>query len=159
MTIVRIEIPGAAIPWKAPRVVQRAGSPYPIAIKDSKLRHWQETVMGRAMEAMAGRPPIKGPVQLAVLYFRRIPKSWPKWKRRDAEAGIVRPTARPDLDNLIKGAKDALQGVCFLDDAQVVQYGSASLGDVVLATGKYFTTDEPRLLLEVRELEPTALAT
>ena len=157
--IIRIEVPGQAVPWKASRIVHRPGIPYPIGIKDETLRHWQDTVMGRAMEAMAGRPPIKGPVQLAVLYFRRIPKSWPKWKKRDAESGIVRPTARPDLDNLIKGAKDALQGVCFLDDAQVVQYGSAAEGSTVLATGKYFCTDNPRLILEVRELEPQALAT
>lgn len=32
------------------------------------------------------------------------------------------PAVKPDLDNLIKGVKDALRGVVYHDDAQIVAY-------------------------------------
>lgn len=41
------------------------------------------------------------------------------------------PVVRPDLDNLIKGAaQDAGNGILWIDDSQIVQYGEG--------TGKYY---------------------
>ena len=51
----------------------------------------------------------------------QIPVSWTKAKRADALAGLVMPTGRPDLDNLVKALTDACNGIVWRDDAQIVR--------------------------------------
>lgn len=67
-----------------------------------------------------GLKPFEGAVSLTVIIYRPIPKSFSKAKRDDAKADLIRPVTRPDLDNQIKLVKDALNGICFKDDSQVV---------------------------------------
>lgn len=52
--------------------------------------------------------------------FYPIPKSWSKKKRNDAIFERIRPTTKPDCDNIIKVVLDALNGVAYYDDKQVV---------------------------------------
>ncbi len=52
-----------------------------------------------------------------------VPKSWPKWRRAEALAGRIHPTSRPDGDNILKLLGDALNGVVWSDDAQVIEWG------------------------------------
>lgn len=71
---------------------------------------------------MIGKAPIaSGPVWLEMIFWLKIPKSWPKLKRLDAIAGRVRPTGKPDVDNLCKIVADALNREVWTDDAQVVK--------------------------------------
>ena len=49
-----------------------------------------------------------------------IPKSFSKKKREEAKADRVYPTTKPDCDNIIKVVLDALNGVAYYDDKQVV---------------------------------------
>lgn len=49
-----------------------------------------------------------------------IPKSWSKRKRSEALMHFIRPTTKPDCDNIIKVVLDALNGVAYADDSQVV---------------------------------------
>jgi Holliday junction resolvase RusA-like endonuclease len=60
------------------------------------------------------------PLQLELLAEMPIPASWSKRKRTDAILGILRPTGRPDLDNVYKLMADAFNGVVFRDDALIV---------------------------------------
>ena len=55
-----------------------------------------------------------------VLYYPRA-KSMAKHKRLMAQRGVLRPTVKPDVDNVIKAILDALNGVAFEDDRQIVQ--------------------------------------
>jgi len=57
-----------------------------------------------------------GPVKLTLAFQFRYPKSWSK--KRKAETHYH--ASKPDTDNLIKGIKDALNGIAYRDDAQVV---------------------------------------
>ena len=52
--------------------------------------------------------------------YYQIPKSFSKKKREDCLTGAIRPTGRVDVDNIAKAVLDALNGVCYLDDRQVV---------------------------------------
>jgi Holliday junction resolvase RusA-like endonuclease len=68
-----------------------------------------------------------GPVALRVMEYRRIPNSWPQWKRMEAQQGRIMPTTRPDLDNVLKSLKDGLTANAktgkvgaYKDDSQVV---------------------------------------
>lgn len=49
-----------------------------------------------------------------------IPHSTPKKCRYAMAAGAIRPTKRPDFDNIAKIICDALNGVAYKDDAQIV---------------------------------------
>ncbi|MFT7880952.1 MAG: RusA family crossover junction endodeoxyribonuclease [Sulfurimonas sp.] len=49
-------------------------------------------------------------------FFFKKPKSWSKKKKENPPYH----TFKPDVDNLIKGVKDALNGIAYRDDAQVV---------------------------------------
>lgn len=63
---------------------------------------------------------LEGPLSLQIRIFRPIPSHISKKKVEQAEAGILRPTTKPDTDNYVKGIKDALKGVIWKDDSQVV---------------------------------------
>lgn len=62
-----------------------------------------------------------GPLALRVVAYMDIPKSASKKKRTEMELGNIKPTTRPDLDNIIKVVKDALNGIAWHDDSQVVE--------------------------------------
>lgn len=70
--------------------------------------------------AMGRRQPFVGAIVLTVRAYFAVPKSWPKWMQKAALAQQVHPTIRPDGDNLLKQVGDALNGVAWLDDCQVI---------------------------------------
>lgn len=51
-----------------------------------------------------------------------IAASWSKAKKQAAILGEIRPTVKPDGDNIVKAVLDALNGVVFADDSQVVEH-------------------------------------
>lgn len=59
-------------------------------------------------------------IKVEIQAFYPIPKSWSKKKRNDAIFERIRPTTKPDCDNIIKVVLDALNGVAYYDDKQVV---------------------------------------
>lgn len=85
-----------------------------------KTRSYEGMIRTLGMQAMHNALPTEQPVALTLTIVMPIPSSWPTWKRELAEAGQVLPTTKPDADNCEKAVKDALNGVCWRDDAQVV---------------------------------------
>lgn len=78
-----------------------------------KNKAWAQRV---AWIAKAHRPadaPWVGAVEIALAFRMRKPKSLPKDRNL--------PTVKPDLDKMIRSVKDALTGVLYVDDAQIVQ--------------------------------------
>lgn len=55
-----------------------------------------------------------------VLYYVR-PKRMTKRNRIMAQRGVLRPIVKPDVDNVTKSILDALNGIAFSDDRQIVQ--------------------------------------
>ena len=58
-----------------------------------------------------GKKPLEGPLKLNVTFFLKAPKR-PKHKKY--------PIVRPDIDNYLKQYLDAVQGIIFKDDSQIV---------------------------------------
>lgn len=98
----------------------------------------------RAYDAACNSEPKKGPVRVEVTAVFQIPKSFSKAKREMAYAGKLRPTKKPDLDNIVKLAMDAINGKAYTDDANVVAIVSAKR--FVMAEnespGTYVTVEE-----------------
>lgn len=85
--------------------------------------------------------PFSGPLLLGVKAYLPIPGSKPKAWKAGALAGHIRPTVKPDLDNLLKHVKDCLTMMQFWeDDKNVVGY--------LPHTGKYYS-DQPRWEIEI----------
>jgi len=68
-----------------------------------------------AHSVMRGAPPLVGPIRLVVQTWRQPPVSW-SLKKRAAAKWI---TSKPDFDNTLKLISDALNGIAYLDDAQI----------------------------------------
>lgn len=60
------------------------------------------------------REPFSGPIAVSIMTYRQLPKSTPKSVYSEPD------THKPDIDNVAKIVLDALNGVAWEDDAQVV---------------------------------------
>ena len=60
------------------------------------------------------------PISLTIKAYYEIPKSFSKSKRLQALQGQLRPLVKPDIDNVCKSVLDALNGVAYYDDKQVI---------------------------------------
>lgn len=59
-------------------------------------------------------------INLQVIAFMKIPKSESKKKRQLMIEGVIRPTVKPDWDNIGKLVADALNGIAYDDDKCIV---------------------------------------
>lgn len=63
---------------------------------------------------------LDGDIIAEITAYFSIPKSFSKKKRVQAIEGKIRPTKKPDTDNIAKTILDSLNGIAFEDDKQVV---------------------------------------
>ncbi|MGD6847267.1 RusA family crossover junction endodeoxyribonuclease [Rossellomorea aquimaris] len=63
----------------------------------------------------------EGPLQLFIRVYKPTLKNFSKKKLAAAESGELRPVTKPDVDNYVKGIKDACNQVLWKDDSQVVE--------------------------------------
>lgn len=86
---------------------------------DQKTEAYEGALRLAAGAAMAGRVPLTGMLSVTIFAFLPIPASFSKRKRRDAIERRLRPTTKPDWDNIAK-VTDALNHIVWGDDASVV---------------------------------------
>jgi len=84
-------------------------------------RGWRETVSAAAMLAMRGHEPLTGPVALVLEFYSLRPKGHLKRSGEVKPNAQRRPTSKPDFDKLARSVADALNGICYRDDAYVVE--------------------------------------
>lgn len=85
-----------------------------------KTKTYEDEIRTMARAAMGASEPLDTPVTVAIYIRVGIPASFSKQKRKDALSGILKPTKKPDLDNVAKCHLDAMQGIIILDDKLVV---------------------------------------
>ncbi|MGP3789787.1 RusA family crossover junction endodeoxyribonuclease [Pseudomonas sp. B392_1p] len=94
-----------------------------------KTEEYEALIAREAEKAMQGRELITGPVLLEMRMMHPVPASWSKKKRAAALEGDVMPTVKCDADNCLKAICDALNGVLWRDDTQVVNVSLAKRYD------------------------------
>lgn len=82
------------------------------------------------------------PIEIVVYAFYAIPKNTSKAKRAKMIAGEIRPIIKPDWDNIGKLVSDALNGIAYDDDKQVVD-----------GTTRKFYSDHPRTVIFLQKAE------
>lgn len=120
----------------------RRGNRVIVTDDNRKTKSWQAAVAGEAAAAMADRPLLVGPLVLTVTFTLQRPKGHFGTGRN---AGQLKDSApefcdkRPDALKLTRAVEDALTGVVWHDDAQVVderivkRYGAPTGVEVTVA--------------------------
>ncbi len=108
------------------------------AYTPAKTRAYESHGRMAAQIAMGGRSPLDGSLSAVVTAKLPVPASWSAKKRAAALSGVVLPVSRPDIDNYLKSCFDALNGIVWKDDSQIVE---------VFARKIY--AEKPQLIIEV----------
>lgn len=101
------------------RLNRKTGKRYPH--KGKIAEDFQFMVSTYAHLAMRGKPPIEGAMRVRVELFFEMPASFSKKKQRAALAGEIKCVKRKDLDNVMKLVSDAMNGIVYKDDSQVIE--------------------------------------
>ncbi|NMG64358.1 RusA family crossover junction endodeoxyribonuclease [Azoarcus indigens] len=117
--MIRFTVPGEPVGKGRPRAF-RMGNSIRMHTPDATARY-ENLVALVARQAMEGRAPMAGAVSMGLHLVTVPPASWSKRKRAAALAGAIRPTTKPDCDNVLKAIADACNGIVFIDDKQVCE--------------------------------------
>lgn len=102
-----------------PRATVRGG--FAKLYTDDVTRKYEGAVAKVAALAMRGRKPFEGPLSVSMRFRLAPPKSLSKRQRAALLSGETAYLGRKDLDNLVKALADACNGVCWVDDVQIVR--------------------------------------
>lgn len=117
---ILITIPGEPCAQGRPRISTAGG--FPRAYDPAKSRNYKAFVKLIAQEEI----PVQGwrytelPLAVTITAYMSIPSSKSKKFKQAAALGVERPTKKPDIDNIFKCVTDALSGIAYKDDKQIV---------------------------------------
>lgn len=126
------------VPW------HRAGLRNGVAFKKKVDVNAQFLIRAAWMQEHGHLGPLEGPLRMALTAFLPYPPS----RSKKSRLGVPLPTGVPDVDNLVKQAKDALSRYAFTDDRQIV---------TLLARKRYALTEEgedtpPRWVITLEQI-------
>jgi Holliday junction resolvase RusA-like endonuclease len=128
---------GIARPKGSTRAIMRKGMKYPVVTSDNRsVKGWEESVRAAIQQRAAGVY-FTGPVSVRIAFYLPRPKSLPK--------RVQDHTKKPDIDKLARGSLDAMKGVLWNDDAQVIE----------LHVTKQYCHEQPQAAIEVFGIEAT----
>jgi Holliday junction resolvase RusA-like endonuclease len=87
---------------------------------DKQTLTYEAMIATFAKQAMGGTEPLKTPVSVFLYVRLPVPQSYPKKRREACLNGSELPCKKPDIDNIAKTYLDAMNGVIFVDDTQVI---------------------------------------
>jgi Holliday junction resolvase RusA-like endonuclease len=101
------------------------------AYKSSEDKAYERALCMAYWEKHSGKRPLEGPLTIKITAVFPIPKSKPKREQELMRSGEIKPTCKPDMDNIQKSVLDALNKVAFPDDKAVTWLiGKKVYGDV-----------------------------
>jgi Holliday junction resolvase RusA-like endonuclease len=87
---------------------------------DAKTASYENLIRLAAKAAMGAQAPLEGSLSLMVMILMQPPASASKRRRAGMLSGEIRPTKRPDTNNVVAAAQDGMNQVVYRDDAQIV---------------------------------------
>lgn len=140
--IVSFTVDGPPVAKGRPKFTTRGG--FARSYTPQKTRAYEDLIRCAALEAMGGKDLLEGHLTMTVTAYVAMPKAFSKLKRADAIDGLIRPTTRPDADNIAKAALDGCNSILFRDDAQVTdlivrkRYSAQPRLTITVETGEDF---------------------
>ena len=117
----KFEIEAEPKPWS---VYTRMGKP---GVGFVNMQVYQDILRTHVRYGWHPRDPITGPLELEFLFARSIPKSANKPQPKRNIWCDDHILMKPDVTNYQKSAEDALKGIIFNDDSQVVKVTSKKI--------------------------------
>lgn len=136
--MITIRLDGDPVAKGRPRFVRATGR----AFTPGRTLRYEDRLGWAAQMEMAGRPLLEGALTVVMTVFVGVPKSKPKKWQIAALEGSIRPTTKPDADNLAK-TLDSFNKIVWVDDAQIAEL-----------LVKKFYSDRPRVEISVDNLSP-----
>lgn len=84
-----------------------------------KTVDYEGLIADKAQSAMGSLDPLETPVAVYIYINHAVPASYSKKRKETCLSRLERPK-KPDLDNVAKGYLDAMNGIVYKDDVQVV---------------------------------------
>lgn len=137
---MKITIPGEPCGKARPRVVRNGN--FSRAYTPEKTVNYENLVKLEYQRQCGSTCITEGGVHMRIIARFGIPSSASKRKKSEMLRGAIRPTKKPDCDNIIKIICDALNGIAYKDDAQVVSVTIDKIYDTM-----------PSVEVEIREEE------
>ena len=109
---IEFTVPGEPFGKQRPRHSRVSGTTY--TPKETKLH--EQLIQWAYRKAGGHKFPEDSEIRITIIAVMGIPKSTPKYRRADMLSGKIRPTKKPDWDNIGKLVCDALNGVAYDDD-------------------------------------------
>ena len=109
-------IPGEPCAKGRPRFVRASGR----AVTPQKTAQYEQLVQLAYMHHVGQEHRLNGPIKAHIRAYFTIPKSTSQRKREQMLTDELRPQKRPDADNLAKIVLDALNGIAYGDDKEIV---------------------------------------
>ena len=116
-----------------------------VIVEDAKRnKDWRAVVALAAQEAMGGHEPLTGPLALAITFYIPRPKGHYGSGKNAGRLKANAPrysTSKPDSTKLLRSTEDAMSGIVWRDDAQVViqtvsrLYADGQPGALIVVTG------------------------
>lgn len=122
------------------KVTQRNG--FALAYTPDKTTNYENLIKLCYMSKRNQTELTHEPISMTIRADYEIPKSFSKKKQIEALNGILRPTTKPDLDNIAKVVCDALNKVAYHDDNQVIELNVTK-----------FYSKQPKLVIHLKEVK------
>lgn len=108
-----LEIFGDPIPQKQTQWVRKTGIAYDPSKKAKERVQW-------CVRPYAPTQPLKCPVSVKITFYFEPPKSTSGIRRRQMLHGVIHHTKKPDADNCAYLITNALKGIFYDDDSQII---------------------------------------
>lgn len=107
-----------------PRVIRdKDGRPH--AYTPTATKNKEKAIASLYLASANGYKFADKPLKVALDFFYPIPGSWTRVKKEKALQGKITPCVKPDLDNAAKLIMDALNGVAYPDDKQILMLSAS----------------------------------
>jgi len=133
---ISLVIPGKPLGKQRPRVLKNG-----ITYTPKETINYETFIKELYVTEYRLAKPMDGPLKMRIVAYFPIPQSASNVKKADMEHGFIRPAKKPDVDNIVKIISDALNGIAYFDDKQIVS----------CMVEKYYSS-VPRVQVEIEEV-------
>jgi len=116
--VVTFTVDGDPVPKGRPRFARRGQ--FVQTYTDAKTIDYETHVAMRARHAIGATEPLKGALSVFLYLRYAVPPSYSKKRKEACLRGVEYPK-RIDIDNVYKSITDAMNGIVYVDDSQIVE--------------------------------------